>query len=71
MSELSEELINRFTYHASTEEQTQKYEGIRKMGLVFASMITDLCPESRERSTALTKIDETVMHANASIARHS
>lgn len=33
-------------------------------------MVDELCPESRERSLAFTKIDEAVMWANASIARN-
>ena len=66
-----EELQNRFTYHAPTEDQKSIYEGIRKMGLVLASMIDDLCPDSREKSLALTKVDEAVMWSNAAVARRS
>ncbi|QZE10791.1 hypothetical protein SEA_CHISANAKITSUNE_20 [Gordonia phage ChisanaKitsune] len=65
------ELYNRFTYHPPTEEQVRAYERIREEALAFALLLNIYCPESREKSTALTKLDECVMHANASIARHT
>lgn len=64
------DLVNRFTYHAPRPDQVPRYEQIRDAGREFAILIGDLCPSSRERSSALTKIDEAVMHANASIARN-
>lgn len=33
-------------------------------------MINNLCPESREKSLAVTNLEESVMWANASIARN-
>lgn len=68
---VEEELKNRFTYHAPKGNQPELYEAIRTAGLVLASMITEFCPDSRERSLALTKVDEAVMWSNASIARNS
>lgn len=65
-----EELANRFTYHAPREGQVERYEEIRAKGLLFALEVFGSCPESREKSLALTKIDEAVMWANASIARN-
>lgn len=69
--EMQEDLRNRFTYHAPKDDQPKIYESIRNMGLVFASLVTDLCPEARETSLALAKIEEAVMWANASVARNS
>ena len=63
------ELDVRFTYHAPKENQPQKYELIRASARQLATLVTDLCPESREKSLAMTKIDEAIMWANASIAR--
>ncbi len=62
------ELDNVFTYHAPTEGQVQDYNLIRSEGKRFASTISMICPTSRERSLALTKIREAVMWANAAIA---
>lgn len=70
--EQEKELLNRFTYHKPIEEynQPQRYEGIRNTGFVLAKMIMQSVPESREKSIALTKIEEAVMWANAAIARN-
>lgn len=65
-----EELVNRFTYHAPREDQVERYEEIRRMGLTLATVVHGSCPESRERSLALTKIEEAVMWANVAIARN-
>jgi hypothetical protein len=69
--DLQEELIDRFTYHEPTDDQVDKYQAIRKVGLLLSSMIVEFCPDSKERSLALTKVDEAVMWGNASIARNS
>ena len=68
---LPEELENRFTYHAPTEGQPEKYEKIRGMAHSFAAELVEDCPESRELSLALTHLDEVVFFANAAIARRS
>ena len=62
-------LRNRFTYHPPGPDDQKKYEAIRFSGLSTARLLHDLCPPSRELSVALTKLDEVVMWANASIAR--
>lgn len=66
-----EEIENRFSYHRPTEDQLPKYEKIRDKGKEMALLLIKLCPDSRELSTALTKLDEVVMHSNAAIARRS
>ena len=63
------ELETRFTYHAPKEGQANKYEMIRDYGKGFSAIIETSCPESREKSLAITKIEEAVMWANAAIAR--
>ncbi len=65
------DLSNRFTYHPPTEAQQLKYTEIRGRALDFAERLVQLVPGSPELSTALTKLDELVMHANAGIARNS
>jgi hypothetical protein len=66
----TDEITNRFTYHAPTPDQIGVYRTIRSMALNFAKYLDGILPDSREKSTAITKIDEAVMWANASIARH-
>lgn len=65
------ELCNRFNYHQPTNRQEEFYTAIRKAAFSMASLINDLCPDSREKSLAMTKLEEAVMWANASIARRT
>lgn len=65
-----EELADRFTYYAPKEGQVERYEEIRAKGMLFALEVLGSCPESREKSLAMTKIEEAVMWANAAIARN-
>lgn len=64
------DLMNRFTYHAPREGQPERYQGIRMKGLLMAMEVEGSCPDSREKSIALTKIEEAVFWANAAIARN-
>lgn len=61
---------NNFKYHAPKNDQQDRYEAIRSMAKGFARKIRHSCPDSRERSLAFTKLEESVMWANASIARN-
>lgn len=65
-----EELDRRFTYHPPKEGQPEKYEIIRGDAKGLAVLLISACPASRELSLALTKLEEVVFWANASIARH-
>lgn len=64
------DLDNRFTYHTPKEGQPEKYMKIRDTAKELTILINDLAPECREKSLAITKIEEAVMWANASIARN-
>jgi hypothetical protein len=68
---MNDELEIRFTYHAPKEGQPEKYTELRELAKELATRILVLCPEGRETSLALTKIEEAVMWANAGIARRS
>lgn len=64
------DLENRFTYHPPQDEQTvELYQMIRDHGHRFAELIDRRVPDGREKSLAITHIEETVMWANAAIAR--
>jgi len=67
---VSADLDNRFTYHAPRDGQPEVYQAIRDQGKRLAELIEQEAQESRERSLAITKIEEAVMWANAAIARH-
>ena len=63
-----QDIDNVFTYHKPTEVQQVQYELIRERARHLAHDINSQCPESREKSLALTKLREAVMWANAAIA---
>jgi hypothetical protein len=67
----SAELGIRFTYHAPRVDQIAKYQQLRHAAHEAAMTIYELCPDSRERSLAITHLEEVVMWANAAIARRS
>lgn len=71
MEETSTEIETRFTYHKPTETQARRYEEIRGEAKALAVLLNGYCPPSRELSLALTHLEETVMWANAAIARRS
>jgi hypothetical protein len=64
------ELEKRFTCHAPKGDQALRYEMIRDNAHNLAGFINEQCPDSREKSLALTALEESVMWANASIARN-
>jgi len=65
------EMEIRFTYHKPTEGQPKIYETIRDQAHIFALLLQEFCPPSRELSLAITKLEESVMWANAAVARRS
>jgi hypothetical protein len=64
------DLDNRFTYHAPRPEQVPLYENVRATAKRFAEDINAWCPDGREKSLAITHLEEVVFWANAAIARH-
>ena len=65
------ELDKRFACHPPKEGQLTKCEELRSRAKSCAALIVRLCPDSRERSIALTKLEESVMWANAAIANEA
>lgn len=67
----ADELNKRFVYHPpKNEDQVSRHKHVRFSGWEMARAIDSQCPESREKSLALTKIEEAIMWANAAIARN-
>ena len=67
---MNEQIENNFVYHAPKDGQTEKYQQLRSEAKALAHLINDLCPDSREKSLAITKLEDAIMWANASIARN-
>ncbi len=64
------DITKRFTYHPPRAGQPPKYEEVRQNARLLAMLVDKLCPDSREKSLAFTKLEEAVFWANASIARN-
>jgi len=68
---LVERIASDFTFHKPVGDQPARYQQIRDQARLLALLIVDVCPDRRERSLALTKLEECVMWANAGIARQN
>lgn len=65
------ELIDRgFTYRSPGGNQVERYESLRDHARALAQLIAQTTPPSREQTLAITKIEESIMWANAAIARN-
>jgi hypothetical protein len=60
----------RLTNHKPTEIGIENIELFRNHAKDFANIVINLTQESRERSLALTKIEEALFWANAAVARY-
>lgn len=69
MKTSKEQIENNFQYHAPKMGQPEKYNQLREKAKELAYLVNELCPNSRERSLSITKIEEASMWANAAIAR--
>ena len=67
---MNETIDNNFKYHEPKENQPEKNIKIREKAKELAYIIEEVCPNSREKALAMTKLEEASMWANASIARH-
>ena len=57
-----------FTYHPPKGDQALRYVELREAAKDLALRIMERCPPSRERSLAITNLQQSIMWANASIA---
>lgn len=59
-----------YTHHPLSPEQIEKCSAIRQASKELAHLINDSAPDSREKSLALSKLEEAAMWANAGVARN-
>jgi len=67
---MKEQIENNFKYHAPKGNQQERYVALRNKAKECALLIDEMCPDSREKSLSMTKLEEAIMWANASIARN-
>ena len=67
---MNTQIENNFSYHSPKQGQPEKYTALREKAKELAYLIEELAPNSREKSLAMTKLEESIMWANASIARN-
>lgn len=64
------DIANRFTYHApATPARADQHTQVRQACESFAHFLNSALPEGREKSHAVTKLEEVMFWANAGIAR--
>jgi hypothetical protein len=63
-----EQIDNIFTYRTPFGNQAERYQDLRNEAKLLAHIIQRACPESREKSLAITSLQQAIMWANASIA---
>jgi hypothetical protein len=64
----TQQIENSFTYHPPTGDQAERYTTLRNTAKALAFSIDDLVPDGREKSVAITKLEEAIMWANKGIA---
>lgn len=65
------ELNLRFAFHpADTDEKRIGHEAVRRNCMNLAQWLDANVPDSREKSLAITHLEEVMFWSNAAIARH-
>jgi len=65
-----EQIKRNFIYHTPDQESIDKLDKLREKAKELALLIDEHCPNSREKSLAMTKLEESNMWANAAIVRN-
>jgi hypothetical protein len=64
------EIEHRFTHHAPGPKKTPIHEDVREVYRSAAEELAEALPESREKSLAITALEESSFWAQAAIARN-
>lgn len=67
---MNPQIENNFSYHAPQPGQAEIYQQIREKAKELAYLIDDLALNSREKSLAMTNLEQAVFWANAAVARN-
>lgn len=67
-----EDIENRFAFHAATTaEKRDAHTSVRQTLRRAADYLNDTLPEGREKSLAITHLEEAMFWGNAALARQS
>lgn len=67
----SADIANRFAYHApTTQEKRDNHSIMRQQCHQLADFLNERLPEGREKSLAITRLEEVMLWGNAAIARN-
>jgi hypothetical protein len=64
-----EELSRRFTYHQPDAARARQHANVRTWILEVATLLDEELPDGREKSLAVTHLEEATFWANAALAR--
>lgn len=65
------DLRERFVHHPpTTQKRVDTHQLVRDTAAEWALLLNEILPESREKSLALTAVQEAAMWANSAIAIH-
>lgn len=66
----SDDIAHRFAFHAATtEEKRDAHTSVRFQCAELAHFLNEKCPDGRELSLAMTKLEEVMFWGNAALAR--
>lgn len=64
------EIRDRFRYHPPSAEGIEAHAGLTEWFVGLAKFIEDICPDGREKSLVMTKLEEAKFWASAAVARN-
>lgn len=65
----TDEIKERFHYHSPSLDGVQRHAELSDAFVSIAVLVDDICPDSREKSLVLTKLEEAKFWASAAVAR--
>jgi len=66
----SADILNRFAFHAATtDEKRDEHTSVRQSCRRLADHLNEVLPDGREKSLAITHLEEVMFWGNAALAR--
>ncbi len=67
-----DDIAHRFAFHAATtEEKRDAHTSVRQQCRQLADFLNEKLPDGREKSLAITKLEEVMFWGNAALAREA